>query len=237
MGLRLQGSSAVTVGTPSQLNVSVLYNDEIHVTDEARAKDAASLTWVVIPRDGAAISSSGVFTATKSGEYMVTVTLDNGNNNPVFAETRVTVSDPDLTTTTEGSEEESTTTEVTESTSESTTTTTPTSGHAGTYKGTYLWNKGQTPLEFTVDVEGKVQGGSYFEDADMDATLTFSGQVSADGRLVASGTLTGHIKLKGQLFDSGVNVISLTGAISGEEFAGTMVDDNGGSIPITATRE
>jgi hypothetical protein len=109
--------------------------------------------------------------------------------------------------------------------------------NAGTYKGTYLWNKGQTPLEFTVDVEGKVQGGSYFEDADMDATLTFSGQVSADGRLVASGTLTGHIKLKGQLFDSGVNVISLTGAISGEEFAGTMVDDNGGSIPITATRE
>jgi hypothetical protein len=239
MGLRLQGTSAVTVGTPSQLNVSVLYNDEIHVTDEARAKDAASLTWVVIPKDGAAISSSGVFTATKPGEYMVTVTLDNGNNNPVFAETRVTVSDAELTTTTTTEPTESST----ESTSESTSTTAAaTSGYAGTYKGTLpLSMTGgpeiQVPWEFTVDGEGHVEGGFQYQwGPNLVTKATFSGQVSADGRLDASGTSTNESTVAGQVHSIS-GPISLSGDISGDEFAGPFGGEGGFSEPVTATRQ
>ena len=245
MGLRLQGSSAVTVGTPSQLNVSVLYNDEIHVTDEARAKDAASLTWVVIPRDGAAISSSGVFTATKPGDYMVTVTLDNGKNSAVFAETRVAVTDAELTTTTTTEATESSTESTSEPTTTTTTTTTTTaatSGFAGTYKGTLPLSmtggpEFQVPWEFTVDDEGHVEGGFQYQwGANLVTRATFSGQVSEDGRLDASGTSSNDSTVAGQVH-SVSGPISLSGDISGDEFAGPFGGEGGNARTIRATRQ
>ena len=111
---------------------------------------------------------------------------------------------------------------------------------AGTYKGSIpvtliAGTPDQVPWEFTVDGEGNVKGGwKYAPSADLSWSATFSGQVSEEGRLTASGPAAITATVGGETQGKS-GTLTLTGDISGAEFVGTATVE--GSMEVTATRQ
>jgi hypothetical protein len=226
VGLRLLGDKRVALRTPLQLHAAATYRlgDEINSADVA--SDEANLKWVVQPSDGAVVSSTGIFTATKPGVYTVTVSLANPNGQ-LTTSTKVYATEPESTETTEESE-----------TTEETATTETTVGNtfAGTYKGSWLWTAGQSkadvPWAFVVDAQGDLNGGfDTMLSADTKVVCVLTGQVSVDGKVDASGTADTTISGVG----SNSTPMTLTGQIASGKFTGKLVGSGGKAVEVTAT--
>jgi hypothetical protein len=116
---------------------------------------------------------------------------------------------------------------------------------AGTYKGNMTFpliaglpdSEIQVPWEFTVDDEGHVEGGWDYARTDFAYKCSFTGQVTEDGRLTASGSGSVTISWAGNTkTDSGT--LDLNGGITDGEFVGGFTASSDGSaFEVTAQRQ
>ena len=159
--------------------------------------------WVVQPADGATVRN-GVFKARKPGTYEVAPVRPEGERELIHPAKIVVTSAQMPTLPPEP----------------------VTNPLAGTYKGTFrmaspdarLGADADVPLEFTVDVDGRVKGGFQYHGwpgAQVDST--FNGTVADDGRVTAHGTMTVSNKA-----GSNRGATALDGKISGDRFTGVL---------------
>ena len=155
-GLEVAGAGPVAVHTALKLQATFVWDSGFKPTQSEEIAAQMSLQWFAEPADGAAVSSSGVFRATKPGIYLVTAQRGGPS-----ATTKVYVTEAGSTTTPEDTDEETTSTETTEEIT--TTETTVANSLAGTYKGSWLWTAGQSkadvPWAFVLDDRGNLNGG------------------------------------------------------------------------------
>lgn len=107
-GLKIEGAGPVAVGTALQLHVKFTWDSGYKPNQNDEIMARMSLRWTVEPADGAAVSSAGVFRATKSGAYVVTV-----QGGGFSGATKVRATEADSSESTGESDEEDVTTETT----------------------------------------------------------------------------------------------------------------------------
>jgi hypothetical protein len=260
--LRLPSGNRVTVGAPLTVVAHIKHFSEGVSSDVSKVEDI-TIRWYVHPSDGATISSTGVFTASKPGVYEVigkgplgiapaktTVYVTEAEVNTTITKPATTETEPPATTETTIAPTKTETTNTTEpttlttetestNTSETTATTeTAATSFAGTYKGIIPTDLADgshwdIPWAFTVDAEGKVKGG-------LDWSGTTKSGLPATMRL----TLAGQVSEDGRVtatstgtvsneFGTNSGTNSLDGQISGNHFSGAF----GSGEQVSATRQ
>jgi hypothetical protein len=224
----LKADNRTEVGASLQLDPVFAYAGDRGPTADEAKWDKSQVEWTVRPSATAAISSEGVFTATKAGVYTVTARWDQRSMR-LSTTTKVYVTEVEAASTSEETEEESTTT----------TETTVANSYTGRYEGSWLWKAGNdqadVPWGFIVDSEGKVVGG--FEamlTKDTRVICSLSGQVSDDGQVSASGTANTEVEGVG----SNSTPMTLSGQIAADgTFTGKLVGSGGQAVDVTAARK
>jgi hypothetical protein len=208
----------VVVGEPAQFSVTKKLN-------EFSQEFPAFADWTIKDNPGGASIGykTGLFVATTPGVYTIEAVY-----NVVSARYTVTVGPKS------SSADSSASATASDGVSFSVDEPSPASGGnvgalAGTYEGTmpliFGSQKADVPFTFTVDSAGKVSGS--FEHAwkpmnGIQSTVkaTFSGTVSADGKLTATGTTTNSGTNQGQPYSTAPYTIPIGGQVTGTQFVG-----------------